>query len=109
VGAADIVALLDAVRAKNFTILINMTGGAHSLYLTNGPFDLAKWKPRRTPTTLGRPDWLKSDRAAYFREQPARSPRLTHLHRAEDSGRYQAAIISAVPKLPVLLCPQQKS
>jgi hypothetical protein len=45
-SAPNIEALLNAARTRNFTILTNMTGGAHSNYLTNGLFDMAKWKAK---------------------------------------------------------------
>jgi hypothetical protein len=39
-----ILALIDKARANNRKIVTAMTGGAHSWYITNGKFDMNKWK-----------------------------------------------------------------
>jgi hypothetical protein len=46
VTAATLVDRLAAARKKGLRILINMTGGGHENYLTDGVFDLAKWRAR---------------------------------------------------------------
>ena len=45
--ADNIVARLSAARSKKLKVLMSMTGGSHSNYLTNGVFDMAKWKARQ--------------------------------------------------------------
>jgi hypothetical protein len=42
-SASSIVSRIADARAKRFHLLMNMTGGSHDLYLTNGVFDMAKW------------------------------------------------------------------
>ena len=39
-----IVTQINAARSKRQRLILNMTGGSHSRYKTNGRFDLAKWK-----------------------------------------------------------------
>jgi hypothetical protein len=41
-----IVTQISAARTMKQTLVLAMTGGAHSNYLTNGAFDLSKWKAR---------------------------------------------------------------
>jgi hypothetical protein len=45
--ASTIVAQIDAARTKGQKLIINMTACCRSEYLTNGSFDLAKWKLRQ--------------------------------------------------------------
>jgi len=42
--ASGIVTQINAARALGHKLMLAMTGGAHSNYITNGRFDLAKWK-----------------------------------------------------------------
>lgn len=42
--AAFIVRQIDAARALNQKLMLNMTGGSHERYKTDGKFDLSKWK-----------------------------------------------------------------
>jgi len=42
--AATIVTRLNGARALNMKLMLNMTGGSHERYKTDGKFDLAKWK-----------------------------------------------------------------
>jgi hypothetical protein len=44
--ASNIVTRIEVARAGGKKLLLSMTGGAHENYLTNGAFDLAKWKAR---------------------------------------------------------------
>jgi hypothetical protein len=44
--ASSIVTQIAAARAMKQKLVLAMTGGPHSDYLTNGAFDLAKWKAR---------------------------------------------------------------
>ncbi len=44
--AANISSRLDEARAANVGVLMNMTGGHHRNYITNGAFDLAKWRAK---------------------------------------------------------------
>jgi len=44
--ASSIVALLGAAKASHQRLVLNMTGGAHDLYLTDGVFDMGKWKAK---------------------------------------------------------------
>jgi hypothetical protein len=41
---SSIVTQINAARYKRQRLILNMTGGSHSRYKTNGKFDLAKWK-----------------------------------------------------------------
>ena len=43
---AGVVTQINAARAMRQKLVLFMTGGAHSNYMTNGSFDLAKWKTR---------------------------------------------------------------
>jgi hypothetical protein len=43
IRAAGIVKRIDDARARNVRLLLNMTGG-HDPYLTNGAFDMRKWR-----------------------------------------------------------------
>jgi hypothetical protein len=53
-SASNIVARIDAARGKGLKLVIALAGGAHSNYITNGVFDLAKWNAKlntfNTPT-----------------------------------------------------------
>jgi hypothetical protein len=40
-----LIRLADA-RRRNVKVLMNMTGGSHSNYMTNGVFDMAKWRAK---------------------------------------------------------------
>jgi hypothetical protein len=42
-SASDIVTRINAARTKHMRLLLAMTGGSHSNYMTNGVFDRAKW------------------------------------------------------------------
>jgi hypothetical protein len=42
-SASTIVSRIADARNKHFHLLMNMTGGSHDLYLTNGVFDMTKW------------------------------------------------------------------
>jgi len=42
--ASSIVNLLGVAKASHQKLVLNMTGGAHDLYLTDGVFDMGKWK-----------------------------------------------------------------
>ena len=44
--AGNLLSRLAEARAKNMHVLMNMTGGAHGNYKTNGVFDMAKWRAR---------------------------------------------------------------
>jgi len=44
--ATNIVGRIDWARTNRFRLLMNMTGGSHNLYLTDGVFDMAKWKAK---------------------------------------------------------------
>ena len=44
--AYEAVGRIDWARNNRFRLMMNMTGGGHSIYLTNGVFDMAKWKAR---------------------------------------------------------------
>lgn len=44
--ADNIVARLAQARALGYSVITNMTGGAHSNYKTGGKFDVAKWRAR---------------------------------------------------------------
>ncbi len=44
--ADNILERLAAARAKKLRVLMNMTGGGHANYLTDGVFDMAKWKAK---------------------------------------------------------------
>jgi hypothetical protein len=44
--ADNIVARLAAAPGRDLHVLMNMTGGAHSNYITNGGFDMAKWQAK---------------------------------------------------------------
>jgi hypothetical protein len=46
INADGIVRRIDAARAKGIHLLVNMTGGSHDNYLTNGVFDRAKWNAK---------------------------------------------------------------
>jgi hypothetical protein len=46
VDPSALLALLAAARANKVVLVTHMTGGAHAQYITNGQFDLAKWKNR---------------------------------------------------------------
>jgi hypothetical protein len=41
---SGVVTQINAARNKRQRLVLNMTGGSHSRYKTNGKFDLAKWK-----------------------------------------------------------------
>jgi hypothetical protein len=44
---ADIIlARLNEARAKNLTVVMAMTGGGHPQYMTDGVFDMAKWRAK---------------------------------------------------------------
>ena len=43
---AGVVTQINAARGMRQKLVLFMTGGAHSNYMTNGSFDLAKWKAR---------------------------------------------------------------
>lgn len=45
-SAAYLLSDLSKARAAKMRLFLNMTGGAHENYLTNGVFDLAKWKAK---------------------------------------------------------------
>lgn len=45
-SAAYLLSDLTKARAAKMRLFLNMTGGSHDNYLTNGVFDLAKWKAR---------------------------------------------------------------
>jgi hypothetical protein len=45
-SASAIVGLLGAARTAHQRLVLNMTGGSHDLYLTDGVFDMAKWKAK---------------------------------------------------------------
>jgi PKD repeat protein len=42
--AVTVVRQIEGARAANHRLILNMTGGRHEKYKTNGKFDLAKWK-----------------------------------------------------------------
>jgi hypothetical protein len=42
-NASTIVSRIADARSKHFHLLMNMTGGSHDLYLSNGVFDMTKW------------------------------------------------------------------
>jgi hypothetical protein len=44
--ASSIVGRLNTARSKGLRVLMNMTGGSHDNYKTDGVFDYAKWKAR---------------------------------------------------------------
>lgn len=44
--ASTILSRLADARSKGYKVLMNMTGGSHSNYLTDGYFDPAKWEAR---------------------------------------------------------------
>src|SRR4051794_29160655 len=44
VQASTILLQIDSARAKNQKLMLNMTGGSHEKYKTDGKFDVAKWK-----------------------------------------------------------------
>jgi hypothetical protein len=44
---AGIVTQINAARSMGQKLVLFMTGGAHSDYITNGAFDLSKWKARQ--------------------------------------------------------------
>ena len=44
--AQNIVSRLGEARAKKIRVLMNMTGGTHNNYKTDGVFDMAKWRAR---------------------------------------------------------------
>lgn len=44
--ASTIVGTLTQARQQNLRLVLNMTGGAHDLYLTNGVFDRDKWNTK---------------------------------------------------------------
>jgi hypothetical protein len=46
IDAAGIVNRISTARAKKLRLVLAMTGGAHSEYLVDGKFNLAKWKAR---------------------------------------------------------------
>ena len=52
--ASNILSRLAEARSKNVRVLMNMTGGSHDNYKTDGVFDLAKWRAKmdtyNTPT-----------------------------------------------------------
>jgi hypothetical protein len=43
---SSIVTLIRDARARGARVMLNMTGGSHTNYLTNGVFDRAKWNAR---------------------------------------------------------------
>jgi hypothetical protein len=45
-NASTIIDRLAVARSRGMKMLINMTGGAHRNYLTDGVFDMAKWKAK---------------------------------------------------------------
>jgi hypothetical protein len=45
-NASTVVSRIADARTRNFHLLMNMTGGSHDLYLTNGVFDMAKWQAK---------------------------------------------------------------
>jgi hypothetical protein len=45
-NADNIVSRLAEARAKNIRVLMNMTGGHHKNYMTDGVFDLSKWQAK---------------------------------------------------------------
>jgi hypothetical protein len=45
-SASTIVSRIADARTNHFHLLMNMTGGSHDLYLTNGVFDMAKWQAK---------------------------------------------------------------
>jgi hypothetical protein len=45
-NAGSVLARLADARAANVGVLMNMTGGDHNNYITNGAFDLGKWKAK---------------------------------------------------------------
>ena len=44
--AANIVNRLADARSRNMRVMMNMTGGNHTNYMTDGKFDLAKWRAK---------------------------------------------------------------
>ncbi len=44
--ADNIVRRLDEARSRNLHVLLNMTGGSHSNYVTGGGFDISKWRAK---------------------------------------------------------------
>lgn len=44
VAADQLVAHINAARAKGIRLVLNMTGGSHDRYKTNGVFDESKWR-----------------------------------------------------------------
>ncbi len=42
-NADNIVARLETARSKKLRVLLNLTGGNHNNYMTNGAFDITKW------------------------------------------------------------------
>src|SRR5215213_8489669 len=46
INATNIVARLDVARLNRKRLVLAMTGGSHSNYLTDGVFDLAKWQAK---------------------------------------------------------------
>jgi hypothetical protein len=44
--AQSVVTRLQEARARKLHVLMNMTGGAHNNYKTDGVFDMAKWRAR---------------------------------------------------------------
>jgi len=46
VNAKVIVDRISWARTNRFRLLMNMTGGSHSLYMTDGVFDMGKWKAK---------------------------------------------------------------
>jgi hypothetical protein len=47
VTASNIVARISAARSRGVQLLLTMTGGSRSQYLTNGVFDRSKWSARQ--------------------------------------------------------------
>jgi hypothetical protein len=45
-NSGTIIGRLTEARTKKIRVLMNMTGGAHKNYLTNGVFDMAKWRAK---------------------------------------------------------------
>jgi hypothetical protein len=43
-GASGIITQINTARNMRHRLVLNMTGGSHSRYKTNGKFDLSKWK-----------------------------------------------------------------
>jgi hypothetical protein len=43
-GRPHILTRIDAARAKGLKLVLTLTGGAHDRYITDGRFDLEKWK-----------------------------------------------------------------